>query len=400
MAPAETGAVFSLLLQLMLVLLAAKLCSVLLQRLGQPEVLGEIIAGVILGPSLLNVLEPNIVFSFLAEFGVILLLFEVGLEIDVRTLMQVGRRSAVIAVGDILVPFVLTYLLGRALGLGGFASLFLGAIFSATSIGLSIRVLSDLGKMGTIETMAVLSTAMYDDIASMLMISVFLGLVETGALDLLVVARTVLVSISFLLLTLLVGTKVTPRLIDRIAGLPVRGGLLVFAVVLGISTSYLASLAGLAPIIGAFIAGMLLAGSRQKEVIIEDLTPLGHILAPVFFVLIGAAVNVKSIVGLLPLGLVFILVAVAGKVAGCASTALIAGFDRYQALIIGLSMIPRGEISLILARSRVEQGLIDPNLYALIVFTVLGSTLLTPIFLKSVFKHLDRPQKPPAPEET
>ncbi len=254
--------------------------------------------------------------------------------------------------------------------------------------------------MGTVEAMAVLSTAMYDDIASMLMISVFLGLVETGALDLLVVARTVLVSVSFLLLTLLVGAKVTPRLIDRIAGLPVRGGLLVFAVVLGISTSYLASLAGLAPIIGAFIAGMLLAGSRQKEVIIEDLTPLGHILAPVFFVLIGAAVNVKSIVGLLPLGLVFILVAVAGKVAGCASTALIAGFDRYQALIIGLSMIPRGEISLILARNRVEQGLIDPNLYALIVFTVLGSTLLTPIFLKSVFKHLDRPQKPPAPEET
>jgi len=381
------GGVFILLLQLVLVLFVAKICSAILYRLGQPEVLGEIIAGIILGPSILNILKPNIVFEFVAEFGVILLLFEVGLETDLRALMGVGRGVSLIAVGDILLPLAMGTLVGYLLKLGHLGAFYLGAVFTATSIGVSVRVLSDLDRMDAPESRAVLCTAICDDIVSMLLITILFGLLETGSLKPLIILRTVLTSTAFILLTLLLGSKALPRLMAALNRIPMRGTLLSFALFLGISTAYIASLIGLAPIIGAFIAGMLLAESREKEVIVDDLTPLSHVLTPMFFVLIGAAVDVKSIPHLIPLALLFILIAIASKTLGCGSTSLLAGFKGSQALIIGLSMIPRGEVGLILARRGVDVGLIDQNLYALIVFMVLGTTLAAPLLLRLLIKH-------------
>ncbi|RLI06532.1 hypothetical protein DRO24_04810 [Candidatus Bathyarchaeota archaeon] len=381
------GGVFTLLLQLVLVLFVAKICSAILYRLGQPEVLGEIIAGIILGPSILNVLKPNIVFEFVAEFGVILLLFEVGLETDVRTLMGVGKGVGLIAVGDILLPLAMGALVGYLLKLGHLGAFYLGAVFTATSIGVSVRVLSDLDRMDAPESRAVLCTAICDDIVSMLLITILFGLLEMGSLKPLIILRTVLTSTAFIILTLLLGSKALPRLMAALNRIPMRGTLLSFALFLGISTAYIASLIGLAPIIGAFIAGMLLAESREKEIIVDDLTPLSHVLTPMFFVLIGAAVDVKSIPHLIPLALLFILIAIASKTLGCGSTSLLAGFKGSQALIIGLSMIPRGEVGLILARKGVEVGLIDQNLYALIVFMVLGTTLAAPLLLRLLIKH-------------
>jgi len=381
------GGVFTLLLQLVLVLFVAKICSAILYRLGQPEVLGEIIAGIILGPSILNILKPNIVFEFVAEFGVILLLFEVGLETDVRTLMGVGKGVGLIAVGDILLPLAMGALVGYLLKLGHLGAFYLGAVFTATSIGVSVRVLSDLDRMDAPESRAVLCTAICDDIVSMLLITILFGLLEMGSLKPLIILRTVLTSTAFIILTLLLGSKALPRLMAALNRIPMRGTLLSFALFLGISTAYIASLIGLAPIIGAFIAGMLLAESREKEIIVDDLTPLSHVLTPMFFVLIGAAVDVKSIPHLIPLALLFILIAIASKTLGCGSTSLLAGFKGSQALIIGLSMIPRGEVGLILARKGVEVGLIDQNLYALIVFMVLGTTLAAPLLLRLLIKH-------------
>ena len=381
------GGVFILLLQLVLVLFVAKICSAILYRLGQPEVLGEIIAGIILGPSILNILKPNIVFEFVAEFGVILLLFEVGLETDLRALMGVGRGVSLIAVGDILLPLAMGTLVGYLLKLGHLGAFYLGAVFTATSIGVSVRVLSDLDRMDAPESRAVLCTAICDDIVSMLLITILFGLLETGSLKPLIILRTVLTSTAFILLTLLLGSKALPRLMAALNRIPMRGTLLSFALFLGISTAYIASLIGLAPIIGAFIAGMLLAESREKEVIVDDLTSLSHVLTPMFFVLIGAAVDVRSIPHLIPLALLFILIAVASKTLGCGSTSLLAGFKGSQALIIGLSMIPRGEVGLILARRGVDVGLIDQNLYALIVFMVLGTTLAAPLLLRLLIKH-------------
>lgn len=381
------GGVFILLLQLVLVLFVAKICSAILYRLGQPEVLGEIIAGIILGPSILNILKPNIVFEFVAEFGVILLLFEVGLETDIRALMGVGKGVALIAIGDILLPLAMGVLVGYLLKLGHLGAFYLGAVFTATSIGVSVRVLSDLDRIDAPESRAVLCTAICDDIVSMLLITILFGLLETGSLKPLIILRTVLTSTAFILLTLFLGSKAVPRLMTALNRIPMRGTLLSFALFLGISTAYIASLIGLAPIMGAFIAGMLLAESREKEVIVDDLTPLSHVLTPMFFVLIGAAVDVKSIPHLIPLALLFILIAIASKTLGCGSTSLLAGFKGSQALIIGLSMIPRGEVGLILAKKGVDVGLIDQNLYALIVFMVLGTTLAAPLLLRLLIKH-------------
>jgi len=226
------GGVFTLLLQLVLVLFVAKICSAVLYRLGQPEVLGEIIAGIILGPSILNILKPNIVFEFVAEFGVILLLFEVGLETDLRTLMGVGRGVGLIAVGDILLPLAMGALVGYLLKLGHLGAFYLGAVFTATSIGVSVRVLSDLDRMDAPESRAVLCTAICDDIVSMLLITILFGLLETGSLKPLIILRTVLTSTAFIFLTLLLGSKALPRLMTALNRIPMRGTLLSFALFL------------------------------------------------------------------------------------------------------------------------------------------------------------------------
>lgn len=384
---AAQGEVFSLLLQVMLVLTVAKICSVTLYRLGQPEILGEIIAGIILGPTFLNLLRPNIVFEFLAEFGILLFLFGIGLETELRALREIGGKVGIIALGDVLIPSAIGLMLGYALKLGGIASLYLASLFAVTSIGVSMRVLSDLGMMGTQESRAVLGTAICDDVAGMILLAILLGLAETGSLSLLSILKVMLGSIAFISISLFLGSRVFPRLMEPIAKIPMRGVLLVFALFLGISTAYLASLLGLAPILGAFIAGVLLAESREKEIIIDDLTPLSHILTPIFFVLMGVRVDVKSILYIVSPALLLTLLAIGGKIVGCGSTSLLAGFNRRAALIIGLSMIPKGEVGLIFAKRGADVGLIGEHLYAVSVLMVLGTTLTAPLLLRLLLRR-------------
>lgn len=381
--------IFILLFQLMIILLAAKFFGEVFKRIGQPEVLGELLAGIFLGPSVLNLISHHQLLVFLAEFGVIILLFEVGLQTDVRTLFQIGRKSAIIAAGGVLLPFLLGYWFGLVLGLSEFVAVFLGATFTATSVGISVRVLSDIGKLDTLEAKTVLGTAIYDDIAGLLLLTILFGLQIHGSLKLLDVVGTIFFSIIFLGASLMLGTRVIPRVIEPIAKMRVRGGLLTFAISLGIFLSFLARAAGLAPIIGAFLAGLLLAETRRKEDIIRDLTPLGHFIVPIFFILMGISVNVRSIVELLPLGLVFIFIACVGKLLGCGVTAYFSGFRKSQALVIGVSMIPRGEVGLIFARHGLNTGLLGFELYALIVLMTIGTTLVAPAAIRRIYQKTD-----------
>jgi len=382
--------ILSLLLQLAAILLAAKFSGEVFKRAGQPTVLGELVAGIVIGPSVLNLVSDNDIFLFLAELGVIVLLFEVGLETDLSTLLRVGKKSAAVAAGGVILPFLLGYWVALNLGFSDPVSLFLGAAFTATSVGVSVRVLSDLGKLITSEAKTVIAVAIYDDIVALLLLTIMVSLQTHGGFRLFDAVSTVILSVVFLVVSLLLGARIMPRVIETVARMKVRGGLVTFALSMGILSSLLASLAGLSPIIGAFVAGVLVAETKQKEDIVRELTPFAYFIVPIFFVLMGVAVDVGSLVGLLPVGLLFILIASVGKLVGGGIPAYFTGFGKYPALVIGASMIPRAEVGLIFGRVGLDAGIFGQQTFDLIILMSIGTTLVAPTMVRRLYQVIDK----------
>ncbi|HID16916.1 TPA: cation:proton antiporter, partial [Candidatus Bathyarchaeota archaeon] len=263
------------LLQLAVVLIAAKVCGSLSRYVNQPEVLGELIVGMILGPSVLGIIAPQEVFRILAELGAILLLFEVGLESDIRSLALVGRASTLVAALGSLIPFLSGYLLFQSLGYGRPASAFLGASMVATSVGISARVLSDLGKLRAKESRATLGAAVIDDVVGLLVLSMVLSLFAGGRFEAQKILKVVAYVSVFFAVSLGLGLKIIPAASRMISEkMKARGALLSFALAVGILVGHAAEAIGLAAIIGAFIAGMLFAETEQKDTIANDVRPL------------------------------------------------------------------------------------------------------------------------------
>ncbi len=385
-------------------LAAAKLGGDLASRARQPAVLGELIAGVILGNlgligiTGLEALKTNPTLDALAQLGVIILLFEVGLESTVRDMLTVGARAALVATLGVIAPFVLGWLVGALLlpGQSGYAHAFLGATLTATSVGITARVLQDLGKSKTPEARVILGAAVIDDVFGLVILAVLSGLIvaaQAGAPVAygtvgLIIAKAVL----FLGGALALGVLFSPRLFGLAARLNGRGVLLATALIFCFSLSYLASLIGLATIVGAYAAGLILEDvhhrpftERGERRLDELLQPIGAFLVPLFFVLMGMRVDLTAFGRTEILGLAALLTvaAIIGKQA-CALGAFGGKLDR---LTIGLGMIPRGEVGLIFANIGLGltiQGapVIDRNTYSAVVIMVIVTTLVTPPALR------------------
>ncbi len=388
-----------LLLALVALLAAAKLGGAIAERLGQPAVLGELVAGIamaalpLLGVGGLAYLAHDPVIEALAELGVILLLFEVGLDTRLAHLVRVGASAILVAAIGVAAPMALGWLVGRWLlpGSHPFVPLFLGATLCATSVGITARVLRDMGRVATVEGQIVLGAAVVDDVMGLLVLAVMVGLVEgqhggTAALAAGVAAK----ALAFVVGALLVGRRFAPSLFRAASRLRGKGVAFSLALIVCFALSWLAHVAGLAPIVGAFAAGLVLEGVPFEQLgpeggRIEDmLMPLSTVLVPVFFVRMGLQVDPAQLVGG-PLGLALALTvaAVVGKQA-CALGVLTKGADR---VAVGLGMIPRGEVGLIFAgiglQLRVEgKPLLGPGEFAAVVTMVLLTTLLTPPLLR------------------
>ena len=389
---------------LAIILIAAKLGGDLAMRARQPAVLGELIAGVVLGNlGLIGItglegLGTNATLEALAQIGVILLLFEVGLESTVADMLKVGAIAVLVATLGVVAPFALGWLVGALLlpGESWYAHAFLGATLTATSVGITARVLKDLGKSTTPEARVILGAAVVDDVFGLVILAVLSGVITAanagtpmafGSVGL-IVAKAVL----FLGGALVLGQVLSPRLFGLASRLHGRGVLLATALVFCFALSYTAALIGLAPIVGAYAAGLILEhvhyrpfterGERRLE---ELLQPIGTFLVPLFFVLMGMRVDLTAFAHSEILGLAALLTvaAIAGKQA-CALGALGGKLDR---LTIGLGMIPRGEVGLIFAN--IGLGLtiggapvIDRSVYAAVVIMVIVTTLVTPPALR------------------
>jgi Kef-type K+ transport system membrane component KefB len=379
----------TVLLTLVLVLLAAKLCGELAERLGQTAVLGELAAGVVLGGSALGLVRESEILRFLAEVGVILLLFEIGLHSDLDELIEAGVQATAVAVVGVVAPFVLGYATGWAFGLPTLTAVFVGATLSATSVGITARVLADLGRLEEPSARIVLGAAVIDDVVGLVILALVSGLARTGRFSAGTLAWTLVTAVAFLGLALALGVRLAPWLFHWVTRMQVRGVLIVYAACFCLLLAAVSERLGLATIIGAFAAGLVLAKTDERAHIQALLRPTADLFVPVFFVLIGAKVQLgvfspaQTGAGRL-LGLTGFLLAaaVAGK--------LLAGAAVYRRgvprLPVGVGMVPRGEVGLIFAGLGLSSGLGGPELYSALVAVVMLTTFIAPIWLRVLYR--------------
>ena len=399
----------AVLIGIAVMLIIAKLMGEVFERLRQPAVLGELFAGILLGNLVIfgftpaESLKTNETVAALAEFGVIILLFEVGLESDLKEMMEVGWSSLLVAVLGVIAPFLLGW------GVSAYfvpdehrlAHIFIGATLCATSVGITARVFKDLGKLGTREARIILGAAVIDDVLGLLILAVVAGAIKastTGAsLSLFNVAVIAFKSFAFLIGSIALGKLLVPRVLRGAGRLESRGVLLTLAISFCLVLAWAASKVGLAPIVGAFAAGLTLdevhykpSGGRKERDLNDLLQPVSTVLVPIFFVLMGLKVDLRLFthINILGLAAALTIAAIIGKQV-CAFGVMERGVNR---LAVGLGMIPRGEVGLIFAgigatlmlpsATGENVPVISSAIFGAVVIMVIITTLLTPIALK------------------
>jgi Kef-type K+ transport system membrane component KefB len=418
------GGGMSKILQFMLILgiiiIAAKLAGYISTLLRQPAVLGELLVGVILGPSLINIYgfgflsERAAVESTvknLAELGVIMLMFMAGLEVNLKEMFSVGKVAVFSGTAGVIVPIAGGAALGYAFGYATDnwqKAFFIGLILAATSVSISVQTMVELGVIKKKEGVALLGAAVFDDILVVMILSFFVALFAGnsssggGFFDLLwVVAKMVL----FFVIIIALGLKFLPWLLTKIKKLPISEGLIAFVLAFTVLISWAAEfLSGIAMIVGAFTFGALLSRTKLKHEIEEKVhSMLYGLLVPIFFVSIGLIVDVKTVPGdVWIFAILLTIIAILTKIIGCGLGAMLGGFNFRSSLRVGVGMVSRGEVGLIVAGIGLSSGFISNQVYAAIIVVVLATTLFTPFGLKWVFKgadnDADKPGVPPAEE--
>jgi Kef-type K+ transport system membrane component KefB len=397
------------LLGIAFVLLIGKVGGEIFERVRQPAVLGELVAGMLIGSlslvgfKAIDALKTDSVIAALAQIGVIILLFEVGLETNLKEMKEVGWSSLLVATAGVIAPFFLGWVVARYFlpDESNLAHIFVGATLCATSVGITARVLRDLGKVKMRESRIILGAAVIDDVMGLLILAVVSGAIQAAATGVPVSLSNVAIiaakAFAFLVAAILLGHFIMPPFFKGAGRFKTSGMLLAFSIVFCFTLAWLAAVVELAPIVGAFAAGLVLDEvhfepfTRSGETSLEQLLrPLSTVLVPIFFVLMGLRVDLRAFarVDIIGFAVVLTLVAIIGKQV-CSLAVAERGLNR---LVVGLGMIPRGEVGLIFAG--IGTGLTLPNIHGLnepvigsatfgaIVFMVVVTTLVTPPVLK------------------
>lgn len=405
--------IVQLFLALGIIITIAKAFGYLSARIGQPAVLGELIAGVLIGPSILNLLHSPSLFPNgssvehtvieVAELGVLLLMFSAGLEVDLQSLLRVGRTAFTAGVLGVLVPIVLITPLEMLSGYHLDGAIFIGLILAATSVSISAQVMRELGVLRTREGLALLGAAVIDDVLVILAISLFLAINPNGSSSAAETRSFLEVAVrlfGFLIGSAVLGWLLLPRIVRHISRLNISEGPLVVALVAALLYGFAAeTVGGVAAITGAFVAGVCL-GQADRRIVHDIESGLQRInyafLVPVFFVSIGLQADLRLIDGgALPYAILLTLFAIAAKVIGAGAGGLLTGFPRLSTLRLGIGMISRGEVGLIVAALGVRSGIISAEVFAEVVLVVLATTIITPPLVRWSFRLREK-----APGET
>lgn len=398
------GLIVRLFLVFALMLVAGKFSGELFERMGQPAVLGELIVGVLLGGSALGVIPTAAsdplaeVITIFAEIGVVILLFEIGLETDLKQMFRVGPAAASVAIVGVAVPMVsgwlfwISPLAKEEYSLAGATTtaIFIGATLTATSVGITARVLRDLNVMRTVESRLIIGAAVIDDVLGLVLLGLVASLVAGQDVSAAGVGKSLGIAIGFLVLAVGIGLAVAPRVFSLIDRMRVRGVLLVFAFAFLLALAALADAVGSAMIIGAFAAGIILSGTNQFDVIEDRVKPVADIFTPVFFLSIGAQFDIGLLDftdaanhPVLLVGASLFVIAVVGKlVAGWAVP-----WRQFNRVAVGIGMVPRGEVGLIFANIGLAAGVLTSELFGAVLLMVIGTTFIAPPLLKWSFSR-------------
>ena len=403
-----------LVLQLAVILIAAKLSGEICERfLKIPPVLGELGAGILIGPFALGGVDiPGLGPLFedlhsaasgtegftlpiseslwsIAQIGAIILLFTAGLETNLRQFVRYAGPASIVAVGGSVVPFILgaavTVAFGYADGFSDPKALFVGAIFTATSIGISVRVLGDLRRLDTAEGVTILAAAVLDDVLGILILTVVLAIAVEGEFSASSTGLIALKTIGFWVALTGLGVLLSKRISALFGRFRVSGAAMGLALGLAFLASALAEMFGLAMIIGAFSIGLALSGTDLAHRLEEPLRGVYAALIPVFFVVMGMLVDVTALGGVWQFGIAATALAIIGKVVGSGVPALFTGFNLFGAWRIGIGMLPRGEVALIMAGIGVGAGLIRQELFGVAIIVTVVTTMLAPLVLARSF---------------
>ncbi|ERI10947.1 cation:proton antiporter [Aneurinibacillus aneurinilyticus] len=379
-----------LIFELAVILLASKLAGDISVRLGQPSVLGKLLIGIVLGPALLGVITSTDVLGELSQIGVILLMFIAGLETDMDEFKRTGKASTYVGIAGIIAPLSLGYVAGSMMGLPAFQSVFLGLLLSATSVSISVQALKEMGNLKTREGTTILGAAVIDDVLVIIALAFVMSLAG-GDVNL---GMVVLKKIAFFAVAILLGWKVVPWALRIFAPLRVTESIISAGLIICFLYAFLAEYAGVAAIIGAYIAGVAISLTDYKHEVFEKVETIAYaVFVPVFFTSIGVAANFTGIVDHIGLIVGLSILAILTKLIGSAIGAKAAGFSWKSSLGIGSAMVSRGEVALIIAAIGLENKLLQQDMFTVIVIVVLITTIVTPPMMKLFFTSSKEKQK-------
>ncbi len=374
--------------------------SFLFARFGQPRIIGYIVVGVIIGPSVLGIIAPQASLApeqpvseivtglpetiiMLAQLGAIILLFMIGLECDLREIYT--RRSISIALGGVLIPWVAGYFLAYAFNFGAEA-IFIGATLVATSVAITASVISQLGLIGTPVAYAIVGAAVVDDVLGMVVLSISKGFTQTGHFDVTGVTLLVIGAALFVIVGAWIGANVLSRLVFSVQVSGFRRKLPMSGFVLALSIAFLyafvAEAIGITALVGAFVAGTAFSGSALRDGLRKGSQYLESLFVPIFFVSLGVAVKLEGIWDQIGFGIALTLVAVATKIIGCGIPAKLMGMSWWDSFSVGVGMTPRLEIALVIAYYGLTTAIITPEVYSVVVFMGLVTALFAPSILR------------------
>ena len=377
-----------LLLELLAIFVAAKVAGEIFERIKLPAVLGEILAGVTLGPFALGLIHPSDTIHSIAEVGAIFVLFHAGLETSPHDLIRVGRKALLVAVAGIVVPFVLGFTYMKWHGVTSTEAIFVGAAMVATSVGITARVLSDLGVLATNSAKIILGAAVFDDILGMVLLAVVAGLASPQGLEWIHLVVLIAEAAAFALFMIFVAPHVVRRMQPRMDKLSTHNAPLIIALALCLFLSWLSASIGMAAIIGAFFAGMMFADYAPQWNLLPRVSSITDFLAPYFFFAIGSRLDLHLFTrDVLIAAIIISLLAIVSKVAGCGLPLLRDGWK--EALQVGFGMMPRGEVALIVALVGLQSQIVTQSTYAIVLFMTAVTTLLAPPALRYLFPRAD-----------
>lgn len=395
-----------ILIALVVILLSASIGSYLARKIKQPAVLGELMAGVFLGNlalfgfDIFEYFAENSAIDILARIGVIVLLFQVGLETKITDMLKLGKQSLMIGFTGVILPFVFGYFAADLLipGLNALSKFFIGGILTATSVGVTVRVFQDLGKIESLEAKLVLGSAIIDDLLGLIILAVLVGVAQTGHVSWFEISKTSLIAIAFICLAIFLSLRLPNKAYKEPGLFKEHGSILTFALILCFLGAIVAELIGLAAIIGAFTVGVVLEGISFKDSsgalkifpikhqIQEYVAPIARFFVPIFFVITGMHVDLRVFFDLpvIVVALIIAIVAVLGKLISAWSFNYEGKINRW---LVGFGMVPRGEVGLIFAALGKDLGVVSEELYVVGVIVVILTTFIAPPLLDWVIRR-------------